>query len=563
MTDNAAAYPNNKKLFISAPRALANCAILAIAFYIFLKNAWITEDAYINFRSVEQLFAGNGPVWNPHERVQAYTSPLWYGLLCITRLFSTDLYNNTIALSLLLFTAIIFLISRHFKNLNERLFLLITAAYSSAFYDFTTSGLENILIYFLTTLTFITLKNLKSKDQSKGFLYPLSLIGLLLLTRHDTATLFAPLLAYTLWKSIVASGFRPTLKSISIAFSPFLTFTAFSIIYYGFPFPNTAYAKLNTGIPASDLMNQGILYIENLITNDPTTAIIITTASIAGIASRSPFYIAISAGLILNIWYIIRVGGDFMQGRFFSANYVLASLTLTSLMYNSAFSKWLEITVKNIISTLKIVAKNENSSTIRALSAILKTPTAIWILIFLQIQNTGHDTPIVTPAEFNNTTITNGIANERGFYFESLSLHQKITHDINSPQSLFPDYPWSRQGLAMKNDNEKAFISHGNIGIQGYIAGTQKIIIDPLALTDPLLARMPALHGSRVGHYKRVIPDEYIEIINGKKESFAEIDTNKKYEKIRVITQDHHLFSKDRLLNILHCNTPGKSNPCN
>ena len=61
--------------------------ILAVVAYtvaigIFVKNAWVAEDAYIVFRSVEQLFAGNGPVWNPHERVQAFTSPLWFGPGC-------------------------------------------------------------------------------------------------------------------------------------------------------------------------------------------------------------------------------------------------------------------------------------------------------------------------------------------------------------------------------------------------------------------------------------------------------------------------------------------------
>ena len=44
--------------------------------YVFAQNAWISEDAYITLRSVEQLMAGNGPRWNPHERVQVFTHPL-------------------------------------------------------------------------------------------------------------------------------------------------------------------------------------------------------------------------------------------------------------------------------------------------------------------------------------------------------------------------------------------------------------------------------------------------------------------------------------------------------
>ena len=35
---------------------------------VFFKNAWVADDAYIAFRSVEQLFAGHGPRWNMDER---------------------------------------------------------------------------------------------------------------------------------------------------------------------------------------------------------------------------------------------------------------------------------------------------------------------------------------------------------------------------------------------------------------------------------------------------------------------------------------------------------------
>ena len=72
--------PSHNKLGI----AFASAAY-ALTIWVFIKNAWVTEDAYIIFRSVEQVFAGNGPVWNPHERVQAFTSPLWFGVLVLTR----------------------------------------------------------------------------------------------------------------------------------------------------------------------------------------------------------------------------------------------------------------------------------------------------------------------------------------------------------------------------------------------------------------------------------------------------------------------------------------------
>ena len=51
--------------------------IFVIVFpYIFFRNAWITEDAFINFRVIENFLSGEGPVWNIGERVQVFTSPL-------------------------------------------------------------------------------------------------------------------------------------------------------------------------------------------------------------------------------------------------------------------------------------------------------------------------------------------------------------------------------------------------------------------------------------------------------------------------------------------------------
>src|SRR5215211_8700664 len=49
-------------------------------------HRWVNEDAFINFRVVDQLLAGNGPVFNHGERVEAVTSPLWLAVLLLGRL---------------------------------------------------------------------------------------------------------------------------------------------------------------------------------------------------------------------------------------------------------------------------------------------------------------------------------------------------------------------------------------------------------------------------------------------------------------------------------------------
>ena len=42
---------------------------------------WISDDGFINLRVVRNILAGHGPVFNLGERVEAFTSSLWVGLL--------------------------------------------------------------------------------------------------------------------------------------------------------------------------------------------------------------------------------------------------------------------------------------------------------------------------------------------------------------------------------------------------------------------------------------------------------------------------------------------------
>src|SRR5438132_10432612 len=49
------------------------------------QHRWMDEDAFINLRIVDQIFAGHGPVFNAGERVEASTSTLWIVVLVIGR----------------------------------------------------------------------------------------------------------------------------------------------------------------------------------------------------------------------------------------------------------------------------------------------------------------------------------------------------------------------------------------------------------------------------------------------------------------------------------------------
>jgi len=82
----------------------------------------------------------------------------------------------------------------------------------------------------------------------------------------------------------------------------------FSLVYYGFLFPNTAYAKLGGGIEHYKLILQGIIYLVESSLRDPTTLFTIITAFFV------PFWIRklwpLTLGILLTVIYVINVGGD-------------------------------------------------------------------------------------------------------------------------------------------------------------------------------------------------------------------------------------------------------------
>ncbi len=60
----------------------AGLALLGLASAIFLLIAWLyrnftLDDPFITFRYAKHLLHGHGPVYNPGERVEGFSNPLW------------------------------------------------------------------------------------------------------------------------------------------------------------------------------------------------------------------------------------------------------------------------------------------------------------------------------------------------------------------------------------------------------------------------------------------------------------------------------------------------------
>jgi arabinofuranosyltransferase len=73
--------------------------VVLVVSVIMIRNAWIVDDAYITFRTVDNVVSGYGLTWNPDERVQSYTHPLWMFVVTLVYLITNELFFSVIILS--------------------------------------------------------------------------------------------------------------------------------------------------------------------------------------------------------------------------------------------------------------------------------------------------------------------------------------------------------------------------------------------------------------------------------------------------------------------------------
>lgn len=92
----------------------------------------------------------------------------------------------------------------------------------------------------------------------------------------------------------------------------------------------------------------------------------------------------------------------------------------------------------------------------------------------------------------------------------------------------------------------------------GYHAPANTHIIDPLALADPFVARLPSRPGARIGHYERGIPPEYLKTRISGENKFSNEKLATLWNLVESVTQDD-LLSRKRLWNIFLLNSHYKN----
>src|SRR5690606_11772686 len=156
-------------------------------------------------------------------------------------------------------------------------------------------------------------------------------------------------------------------------------------------------------------MDFGKLYLLVSMQWDYFVQAILALLAVAVLWKRSMSLVMILFGVLLNLFYVVYVGGDFMQGRFISAPVFFAALA--AIAY-TAFS---------------------NRMTYR-LTALLLIATIYFHTPFKQPAEDGFDLN-----EGKRHFSWNGILNERNFYFLTNSFYAWLYRDS---EQIFPNHKW-------------------------------------------------------------------------------------------------------------------------
>jgi len=507
---------------------LEKSVLLLLFLIIVIRNAWISDDAYITFRSIENFLAGYGLTYNPYVRVQVYTHPAWMfllsGLYFLGRLFvpasPNALYFITVFVSILLSFLTLVLVVKlvGVNDLTGNLFLFSALSLSRAFVDYSTSGLENPLSHLLLVL-FVWVY---SKTPGRIFLLTL-LASLLLLCRLDLIFVILPALLHAIWTT--GRGMQ-TLRQLTLGAAPVLLWELFSIFYYGFPFPNTAYAKLNTGVDSGLLMQQGLDYLLNSLHWDPLTLFVVVLAGISAFAwpAQSPSsrkFPFLYAGVVLYLLYVVKIGGDFMSGRFLTVPFLLSVIVLSL------------------------------SSLPRKSLALM---TAILLLLgIFTVRSTILEPKFPSFLSFELVWDGNEITDERSIYFAPPGADVHLGFIENGFRNA--DVGSVYAGANWYFTRTRKVAVETAIGVFGYTRGPNVYVIDQQALADPLLARLPTNQKKwRIGHIVRELPEGYLETLETGENRIVDQHLSAYYTKLESVIRGP-LWDGERLITIWKLNT--------
>lgn len=300
-------------------------AIAAITFGVItaIADQWLCDDAFITFRYSANFFHGSGLVFNPGERVEGYTNFLWALWSALALFLGLNLETWSIVWGILFYVASLIVLFLHTLDLQSEtthpLFPVATifAAFHPDWQIYASSGLETSLQTFLLIFAFAMLFRKKPHFIIAGFSAALAT-----LTRQDSVLFFViAFCVLVLFRRKQVRSIVNFTTSYLILVVPFLLWR---IWYYSDIFPNTYYAK------SANLTwySQGFFYIQVYFEKYLIFAVglLLAPFSVLTLVKKIfekdfwqdrllPEMLFATLFCAIYIWYLARVGGDFMFAR--------------------------------------------------------------------------------------------------------------------------------------------------------------------------------------------------------------------------------------------------------
>ncbi len=471
------------RLGLAAPAYLP-ALIIAVGGW---QHRWMDEDAFINLRIVDQIFAGHGPVFNAGERVEASTSTLWIVALVVGRaLFGVFTSMEWIALLASLGAAVAaFAVAGKATRLLHRdengivvPVGLILVAVVKVVWDFSTSGLEMGLVWLWIAAAWLVLVHAARSAEISGRkrLGFGVVLGLAPLVRPDLGLMM--LCVLVAWFMLVRP--RRIVFDVVAIFALPLAYQIFRMGYYAMLVPTTALAKDAGGLH----FGQGWDYARNFI--GPyrlwlTAILIAATVAYRSLANRDRRLAiataAMLAAALVHALYITAVGGDYMHGRLLLPAFFALALPASISVPTIAVTR----------RTLAVIGINAFAAVWAIVSIVAfrppPNPRSFILSPITDFRAASHATLHPTDIQFGLNGYEAAAAYDRGVrgYFKVADKHPLPALDPH------------------------AFVlTLGSIGVPAYDAGRRIWVVDIGGLAEPLAARTAPVPGRAAGHRKQI-----------------------------------------------------------
>lgn len=293
---------------------------------------YTSDDAYISYRYAHNLAGGEGLVWNPGEAVEGYSNFLWVMALAAFDLLGADLvwagrwlgFTLAIAAGAAAYLLVQEVAGRGVLARYAGVTAALALAASGPFALWSYAGLETSLFALLVTGAAI----LHIREE-RAETPPISgaVWALAAMTRPDGVLLFAVSACFKAGGLLIAvdgeddtdvrrARFRNAALWAGGFAALFVPYFAWRYAYYGWPFPNSYYAKVGSGI---DQYRRGLRYLVEFSQQYAAWLILLAPIAVVFRAVQRSAGIYILAMLAAWGAYIVYVGGDgLLRFRFFA-----------------------------------------------------------------------------------------------------------------------------------------------------------------------------------------------------------------------------------------------------